>query len=67
MVLYSSPSEKKLIKVRLFSSKSIVWCDKASAEYFRRRPSMPLRPMFNSETMSVGSGLDLSKDLEMRE
>ena len=26
---------------------------------------MPLRPMFDSDAMSAGSGLSLSKDLEM--
>ena len=26
---------------------------------------MPLRPMFDSDTVTVGSGLGLSKDLEM--
>ena len=28
---------------------------------------MPLRLMFDSDNMDVGSGLDLSKDLEMGE
>ena len=49
------------------SSKSIVWSDKLSAEYCCWRPSMLLRLMFDSDTMGVGFGLGLSKDLGMGE
>ena len=46
---------------------TLLWSDKPSAECCFRRPSMLLRLMFDSDTMGVGFGLGLSKDLEIRE
>ena len=51
--------------LRLLSSKSIIWSDKPSVEFCCRRSSILLRLMFDSDTMGVGCGLGLSKDLKM--
>ena len=51
----------------LLSSKLVVLSDKPSAEYCCWKPSMLLRLIFDFDTVDVGFGLGLPKDLEMGE